>query len=159
MYLAPLNPLSSHLSVKEPVPETVVNVFDLTVIIKVEDLTCIGPNPEVEAAYPERAAFRRDRGMRRTHVTRHPSAAGKIVPFGYFFNHAVSALLPGETVRAGRHFLTEGRLIEVDFDFLTDEMQSRITHFSRQISISFVIILLLLWSIMNLTPPFNPSLW
>jgi len=110
------------------VPQAVVNVFDFAVIIQVEDLTRIGPDPEVEAAHSKRAASCRDYGMRRTHVTRHPSAAGEIVPLGHFFNHAVTALLPGEAVRAGWRFLADRRGIEVDYDFLTDEMQSSIVH-------------------------------
>jgi hypothetical protein len=59
---------------------------------------------------------------------RHPSAAGEIVPLRHFFNHAVTATLPGETVRTWRRFLADGRHIEVDFYFLADEMQSRFDH-------------------------------
>jgi hypothetical protein len=36
--------------------------------------------------------------------------------------------LPGEAIRAGRRFLADGRRIEVDHDFLTDEMQSGFAH-------------------------------
>jgi len=110
------------------VSQPVIYILNFTVIIQVEDLTYIGADPEVEAAHSERAASFCDSRVGRAHVTRHPSAAGEIVPLGQFFDHAVTAPLPGETIRAGRRFLANGRLIEVDLDFLSDEMQGGFVH-------------------------------
>jgi hypothetical protein len=110
------------------VTKTVINIFDLAVIIQVKDLTRIGPHPEVKASYSKRATFRSDRSMRREHVSRHPSTAGEIVPLGYFLDNAVSSLLPGEAIWAGWCFLADERCVEVDCNFLTDEMHGRIIH-------------------------------
>jgi hypothetical protein len=46
--------------------------------------------------------------------------------------------VPGEAVRTGRRFLADGNLIEVDCDFLADEMRRRFVHIlSRPAFISF----------------------
>lgn len=115
--------LCFQLAIKEPVTETIIDVLDGPVVIQIKYLVCIGAHPEIETTHAQGTALCGDGSMCRAHVACHPPPPGKIVPLGYFPDHPVFMLLPGETIRTGWSFLAYGGLIEVGFDLLTDEMQ------------------------------------
>jgi hypothetical protein len=112
------------------VAQPIINIFNLTVIIQVKELTRSDPHPEVEPAYSKRTAFRRDGCMGRAHIACHAPAPGEISPLGYFFGDAKFFSSPSETIRAGRCFLPGRSGIKADFNGLVDEMEWRKLYFS-----------------------------